>query len=386
VELINSTRMVTGYTMATEPSGRDLLVVVVKGTFEIPEESGATLRLSHEQLPLVMSDVFYGEPGISAPKYEVDFAPSKPRCDVLLNGSAYAPGGRPSERVTVGLSVGQWSKSFRVLGDRIWTAKGLAARPSNPQPFEIQPFSYDTAFGGVDNRQADAARHAAYMRNPAGRGFIKHSSPQSLDGTPVANTEELNRAIADPTSEYAPMSFGPIGRHWEPRVRFAGTYDEAWVNDVFPFLPADFDQRYFQAASTDQQLEIPVGEQSITLLNLSPHGRVEFVVPHFEAPVHVFTKSGGREDLTAHLDTVLIEPDDKRVALTWRIARPLKRNMFEIAQVLVGRKGQEWWQQREDIAFRIPIVVEPLDDEPATAEEPHSADSEGTSELEGATE
>jgi hypothetical protein len=36
MELVNSTRMVAGYTMGLEPSGRELLVVAVKGTFQIP--------------------------------------------------------------------------------------------------------------------------------------------------------------------------------------------------------------------------------------------------------------------------------------------------------------------------------------------------------------
>jgi hypothetical protein len=31
--------------------------------------------------------------------------------------------------------------------------------------------------------------------------------------------------------------------------------------------------------------------------------------------------------------------------------------MFEIAQVLVGKQGKEWWQQREEVAFPIPIIA-----------------------------
>ncbi|MCK7582587.1 MAG: hypothetical protein MZV65_48105 [Chromatiales bacterium] len=37
MELINATRMVAGYTMGMEPSGRELLVVVIKGTFRLPK-------------------------------------------------------------------------------------------------------------------------------------------------------------------------------------------------------------------------------------------------------------------------------------------------------------------------------------------------------------
>ena len=38
--------------------------------------------------------------------------------------------------------------------------------------------------------------------------------------------------------------------------------------------------------------------------------------------------------------------------------------MYEIAQVLVGKKGREWWQQREQVAFPIPVVMVPMDNVP----------------------
>jgi hypothetical protein len=366
MELINATRMVAGYTMGIEPSGRELLVVVVKGTFRFPMEQGVRLQLAEEQTPLVMSDVFFGEPGLSAPKYEVDFAPKKLRCDVLLNGQAYAPGGRPAERVTVDLKVGNWSKSFDVVGDRVWYTSAAGPRASSPQPFTQMPISYDRAFGGADLRHEDPAQHAAFMPNPTGRGFHKHLKSEWLDGTPLPNTEESGAPVARPDGNYRPMSFGVIGRHWEPRFRYAGTYDQNWLDEEFPFLPADFDEQYYQAAPADQQLPVPAGERIVSLVNLTADGRRVFTMPHFEAPIYVFPKRGEREEYAAPVDTIVIEPDLERVTMTWRIARPLKRNLFEIAQVLVGRKGPEWWQQREEIAFPIRVVVESMTTEPDT--------------------
>ena len=155
------------------------------------------------------------------------------------------------------------------------------------------------------------------------------------------------------------MSFGPIGRHWESRAPYAGTYDQNWLDEHFPFLPPDFDEMYYQAAPLDQQLTLPVGEQTVRLLNLTPDGERSFLLPHLEAPVYVFPKQGEREDLTAYVDTIVIEPDEERVTMTWRVARPLKKNMFEVSQVLVGRKGREWWQKRERVVFPI-HVVEPI--------------------------
>lgn len=361
MDLINATRMITGFNMGIEPSGRELLVVVIKGTFHLPRTPDEPLRLHEEQLPLIMADTFTGEPGFSAPHYEVDFAPRKKRVDVLLNGSAYAPDGRPATRVPVGLRVNGTTKTFSVVGNRHWQTGVTGVSASNPEPFTVMPITYDRAFGGVDNKHENPAKHAAFMRNPVGRGFHKHLKGEWVNGEPLPNTEELNHPVTNTDDDYAPMSFGSIGRGWEPRYRYAGTYDDKWLEEHFPFLPPDFDEQYYQAAPLDQQFDGPLGGQEIVLVNLTPDGKRSFTVPVFEAPVHVFPKKGEREDLIATLDTLVLEPDQERLTMTWRVCRPLKKNMFEIAQVLVGKKGKDWWQKREEIAFPIPVVAVPYD-------------------------
>jgi hypothetical protein len=356
MELINSTRLVVGYTMGLEPSGRELLVVVVKGTFKIPE-NGEPVRLAEEQVPLVMADTFTGEPGLSAPAYEVDFAPRKQRCDVLLNGSAYAPGGRPTPRVEVGCRVNGVSKSFTVVGDRVWQAGATGIGPSSPIPFTVMPISYDRAFGGVDQRDENPANHAAFMPNPVGCGFHKDLRASWVDGTPAPNTEESGRAVVMPNDQKCrPMAFGPLGRGWDPRAKLAGTYDQKWLDEHFPFLPPDFDEAYYQAAPPDQQIPRPQGGEEIVLVNLTPEGRVSFVLPTFDAPIHFFPKKGDREDGTLMLDTIVLEPDLNRFQLTWRATRPLRRNMLEVDHVLVGRRSAAWWAERERIGFPIDLI------------------------------
>ena len=95
MDLLNGTKMVAGYTLGVEPSAREHLVVVVKGTFDFPANGGEP-TLAEEQAPFVYADTFTGKPGFSAPLDECDFAFRKPRCDVLLNGAAYAPDGKPA--------------------------------------------------------------------------------------------------------------------------------------------------------------------------------------------------------------------------------------------------------------------------------------------------
>jgi len=346
MELLNATGMEAGYTMGMEPSGRELLVVVVKGTFRIPR-SGDTPALVDEQQPLVMADTFTGEPGFSAPVYEADFPPYKPRCDVLLNGSAYAPKGRPARKVQVSMSVGPLAKVFNVVGTRYWEAgiTGIGASP--PEAFEGMPISYDGAFGGLDNFHADESKHTAYMANPIGKGYHKRLDKSLVDGTPLPHTEEVDRPVRKPDGDYRPMAFGPVGRGWAERLKFAGTYDDDWLANVFPFLPADFQPAYYQTAPADQQLPYLKGGEEVFLENLTPEGRVSFQLPTLDVPVVFFRKRGGRHETTGVIDSLLIEPDLGMFSMTWRAHLPLKRNIFEIPQVLVGRKSRAWWRARE---------------------------------------
>lgn len=358
MELINATRMVAGYNMGLEPSGRELLVVVIKGTFVLPK-LGEQVRLADEQLPLIMADTFTGEPGFSAPVSEIDFAPRKHACDVLLTGSAHAPAGHQVTRQRVSLRAGTMEKSFDVVGNRVWKAGLSGITASAPEPFTKMPISYDVAFGGTDRNSEDEGEHDAYMPNPVGRGWHKHLKNAWVDGKPLPNTEEAGASVGFPTDKYRPMSFGPLARGWPSRSRFAGTYDDQWLADVFPFLPRDFDERYYQAAPEDQQIPIPDRPIDIVLSGLTPDGVRQFTLPHFEAPVNVFPKRGEREDYVATLDTIVFDPDFDRFTMSWRVARPLKKSMHEIAQVLVGKRGKDWWQQREQTAFPIPVVMVP---------------------------
>lgn len=346
MNLLNATEMPAAWTMGVDPLGREHVVVVVKGTFLIPDDRGTVqFAPKEQQLPLVMADEFTGEPGRSAPVHEAEFAWAKPRCDILLNGLAYAPGGRPAERVRVGVRLGTWQKVFDVVGDRVWVPRVATPVPSPPQPFVSMPVTYDLAFGGVDETDPDHA--SAYMRNPIGRGYGAARSAKRLMGQSLANTEDPRDPVLRPWGRYAPMSFGPVGRGWQPRLALAGTYDQAWLDRVFPFLPADFDVRHFQTAPEDQQIDAPAAGEEVMLVNLTPTGQLRFRLPtELEVPVSFVPKRSETEHRRAILDTVLIEPEAGVLCLVWRCVRPLQRNVFELAEVLVGRMTRAWWRAR----------------------------------------
>ena len=341
MELINATRMVAGYTMGMDPDGREYLVVVVKGTFDIPTDGGEA-KLSAEQQPLIAADTFTGEPGYSAPVYESEYCLTKPKCDVLLIGNAHAPGGKPAPYTRVRLQVGPIDKTIDVIGNRTWSGRG--GSPSDPEPFTVMPISYDRAFGGVDASNPDKA--TAYTRNPVGIGYRPLMNEDQLRDQPVPNTQEPGQPITSPKGGYRPMSFGPIGRSWAPRLSYAGTYDEAWMEHAFPFLPSDFDNRYFQAAPEDQQFASPHGGEVVTLSNLSPEGHESFAIPTIDVPVEYTRVGFERSNPVPVIDTLILEPERRCFAMIWRASILLSRNLMEAKQIVVGRMPPGWYRAR----------------------------------------
>jgi hypothetical protein len=332
--------------MGLAPDGRESLVVVVKGTFRIPKD-GQEPTLVEQQVPLVMADVFTGDPGFSAPLYESDFAPKKPKCDVLLNGSAYAVGGRPAPRVEVSLHVAPLTKTFAVVGKRTWRKGIFSIKSTKPEPFAKMPFTYNQAFGGADKTHQDPAKHKFVLTNPVGIGFHDQLKAELIDGKPLPITEESADPIKQPNKVYRPMALGPVGRNWDPRYKFAGTYDQAWIDNGFPFLPADFSDTYHQAAPLDQQIPYLQGGELVTLSNLTPEGTTRFRVPPIEMPIVIFPKRGEKHESKGVIDTLLIEPDQQRFMITWRASYALKRNMFDVVQVVAGVMPKAWYRARE---------------------------------------
>ncbi len=336
MDFVNKSGVQAGWTMGFDRDGRELIIVAVKATFTIPEREGREPVLAPDQVPLTESDVFSGEPGLSAPIYESDYAHRKPRCDVLLNGSAYAPKGKKVERVTVSLRVGTMEKSFDVAGNRHWKRGILLVDSTYPEPFTVMPISYDNSFGGVDRSQEDPLKHRWYPTNHAGVGFHEYLDAEFVDGKPLPNTEETGRKVIHPQGKYRPMAFGPIGRAWLPRPKYAGTYDQVWLDNQAPFWPDDFDYRYFQAAPEDQQISYPRGGEEVVLTNLTPRGVTRFRLPKIEMPVVLIPAEGDEYQAETVVDTLLIEPDQQRFMLTWRTAVPMKRSCFDVIEMIVG--------------------------------------------------
>lgn len=336
MRVLNQTRYQHQFTMGMDNAGRDYLSFVVKGTFDFPEDPDTTPIPSSKQRPLVMADEFTGAPGLSATFWETDFAFRKTACDVILQGAAYAPGGQPAERVRVGLRVGGWIKQFDVVGEREWRVIGPAITATRPYPFTRQLFSYDTAFGGPDRSVADDPKPPVYMPNPVGIGFATLRTNGQITGLPLPNTEAIGEEVTSPFGHYRPMGLGPLSRGAPERLRYAGTYDDHWKDNVFPFLPADFDERYYQTAPADQQIAFPQPGTAVLLGNLTPKGREEFRLPDTALPIRVHQ---GREvclDTQVLPDTLIFDPEARVFMLVWRVWVPIRRIITEFTEAWVG--------------------------------------------------
>lgn len=342
----NETGFAAAFTAAMDSDGREYVVVVVKASFAFPERAGQPCHLSDAQTPLLMADTFWGEPGHSAQRGEMDFAHVKSRTDILFDAIVYAPGGRPAERVRAGASIGGWSKSLEAVGNRVWLAGPAGPRPSGIRPFAEMPVSYGLAFGGVDASDPQEEAPDAYASNPAGRGWHKMSNLAHLTGQPLPNFEQPGEPVETPWGDYQPAGLGPIARGWPQRLKYGGTYDQHWIDSVFPFLPSDFDPRYYQAAPLDQQVPHLRGGERVVLLNLTPEGKTEFTLPRQEMPVLFSRRRAEDVTLTAPLDTVVLRPDARIVDLTWRASLPLSRDIFEVTECIVGKRSRAFWRAR----------------------------------------
>lgn len=338
MQVENQTPFKADLNFTFERTGRELVVIAIKATYDFPAQQHG-MRLSDQQQPLLVADVFGPDPATDAPLFDNDFAPIKRKCDVLCHGSAIAPDGRPATSVVVGIRLGTWTKAFRVNGARIWLTSAFGHRISDPRPFLRTPISYDCAWGGVDPDPLTKGHAKTCEENPSGVGYYPFRS--DLNGAPLPSTCELNDDVRDATGPHRPMAFGPIGRAWLPRRAYAGTYDDAWLNNRMPLLPDDFDDRYFQSAPPDQQIAFPAGGEQIELVNLTEEGRLHMSLPREMISVTFRRKEGPFSQKTALLDTVQFLTDERKLCLTWRTRFACDRDIHDLSMIIIRRGGAE---------------------------------------------
>lgn len=346
MELINTSRLPLEVTTALDKSGREHLLLVAKATYAFGE-GGRPPELAKESHPIAYTDDFIGEPGVSAPRYESDLSMTKRRCDVLVDATAHAPEGRPVTELEVSVRVGACTKELLVVGDRVWQRGHTQVSASRPQPFTSMPIHYGRAFGGSPRPRTDGEQDT-YFANPVGRGYCPELRADIVEQMPLPNTEDARNRLTSPAARVQPLAFGPIGRHWDPRKGYAGTYDSRWREDAFPLLPEDFDEAFLQAAPPDQQIDFIRGGEEVSLRHLVP-GRplVNFTLPRPALGMKLLYTSHRALELTPVVDTLFIEPEAQRFTMVYRMAVPLdRRGLSGISIVAAGPVCKKWWRSK----------------------------------------
>jgi len=320
-EVRNHTAFPSQYFQMADTDDKVFHVLVSRLTYDLSNlDEQDYPQLAREQQDLVQSDTFYGDVNTSSLIQESDFAPYKPRCDVLFtHASAYAPEGKAAARWSIGVRIGQWSKLLTVCGPRSIRPGSLGYRLTEPEPATQVPLRYELAFGGTCQWPQTLAEdeepeiYVDFPANPIGCGllakpWLKKVRPQILQAPQLEVPDHPLDDHALQRQDYPVVGLGAIGRWWQPRVALGGTYDEDWQAHRWPRLPLDFDPTYWNCAPEDQQIDYPQGGEEIVLIGLRPGGgRFQAKLP--ERPPHALARLHAGPILPRHmpLDTLIFD-------------------------------------------------------------------------------
>ncbi len=327
---------------------------VVKRTYRIAEGRLEPI----EPLPL-LHDVRDEDLAVQLPPGS-DYRPFKRFADVVVLGSAFAPGGRPTAEMSVSVYVGDAGKRVAVLGDRLvtWTSEGAPVFGS-PEPFTQMPLGYENAYGGVDERLQpapaksfwDALRNdgdpvGAYPRNPIGKGYVTIAARvgdlalPNLEDPDHRLTPENLIAVRPERWFEQPL---PWALGWTPpmcfprpsllgaRLRFPvdpshrleevarGLLPEAWRD-----LPGT---HFFQEASLGMTFHDLRPGTPIRLRGMHPERPdIELTVP--EPPRMAIDVEGDREPVAPRIVNVVLTPHEERIEVTWAAERSALPRVF----------------------------------------------------------
>jgi uncharacterized protein YjbI with pentapeptide repeats len=322
------TKNLTGFPFGAKVTSRKPpqreMTLIVRGTFVL-QPGQPLVPAGGSENPLAQgfmtAEVFHEGDDARAGEciYPGDFADFKLHTDLLLRGTCHAPEGRPVTECPVRFSVGDWSKSLRVVGRRVWSDAYGGAAKSAPLPFTKMPINWAHAFGGP-----------GYAQNPAGKGVGTAELPNlEHPGDPVRAREDRLK----------PVSFGPINPAWPQRAPKVGKeYGKAYREQRAPFYAEDFDWTYFNAAPGDQQLSGYLrGDEEIGFVNLHPDAPIWSTrLPSLRVRAFVIDVEERFREVKLHLDTLFADLDKGTLVLTWRGLDKVKEDdLIDVRTVLV---------------------------------------------------
>lgn len=265
----------------------DATLIVAKVTYRCED---GLLRRASEQEPINAEASHWDDDSNRSLRAPSDVAISKRRPEIMLVGSAFAPGGTKVRRLIAVLRVMELEKVIAIHCDRWVDAEGEI---HDEAAFSRMPLTWERAGTEGDS-------------NPHGRAPI----PDAYGRIPLPNLQQLGVDPGPPEWRIRPVAFAPVARPWPTWAR--GLRDASKRVE----LDETTDVSFFQSAPRDQQLQRFPADAEIVLENLLPHAqRVAMRLPGDRVRALVGRQSQLVE-LTA--DTILIDTDREILSVTWR--------------------------------------------------------------------
>ncbi|AUX43473.1 uncharacterized protein SOCE26_049220 [Sorangium cellulosum] len=274
-------------TVAFAAAGQLRVAAVVKATFALVPDGPMALVAP---LPVVRADEPHAGPPPRSLAAAAETAPYLARADVLVTGSACAPGGVPAPRLPVRLLV---ARDGRPLLDKRLVAQGPADAAGHVAPIARQPLVYEAAVGGP-----------GYPDNPVG----------SRDPARVR--------IFYPEHGGRPAGFGPVARGWPVRRQILGGFDPRHLDQRIVVLPDGFPWGYYQAAPPDQRMAPFRGDEWFVLEGFfADRPRLQSHLPNASGVARLYGPSG---DLVSGVpiamvaDMAILDAERRTCAIVWR--------------------------------------------------------------------
>ena len=311
---------------------------------------------------------------------------ARPLTDVLVRGAARSLRG-PVSVVETGVRVGGARKAVRAVGDRRIAVTPTGLSFSSPEPFVEMPLLWDRGYGGRDQHAerllAKQERHGRtgpqydlapldpqllYPRNGAGRGYALDLDRERLEGTLAPNLEDptdpvtpdrlLSATTGDWIDRPVAACYEPIDLFTFPRAAFfilpAFDPPQRPVHElsVGAVLREDLEKklnlrnltspRMFNAAPAGLAVCRLEGAERVSLWNMhAKHEVLELDLPDDRPRLLIEPPGVTARELSPLLQTVLIEPDQDRVTLTWTGVLPVAMP-YPDEMVAVMRHGVVW--------------------------------------------